>query len=90
MALRRHILKIQPEGTTDLKKAYTKALSLFSDYFLRNNAGCYNRIVFMTDYQLDPSNIDEYNEEEGLFGMIKAAARDKQVFCTLKSDQISL
>ena len=86
LALRKHILKIKPEGTTDLKKAYLRGLSLFNDHFLARskNEGFYNRIVFMTDYQLDPENIDEYNEEEGLFGMIKAAARDKQVFCELE------
>jgi len=85
--LRRAILKFKASGTTNIEKAYKKALSLFSDQILDNakTEGIYNRIIFMTDLQLNKDKIDQYNDKKGIFGLIKKAAKDKEIYTTFMS-----
>lgn len=85
--LRRAILKFTASGTTNIEKAYKKAVGLFTDQILdtAEKEGIYNRIIFMTDLQLNPEKIEEYNAKKGIFGLIKNAAKDKKIYTTLMS-----
>eukprot|EP01084_Bolivina_argentea_P009869 18414_1 len=81
--LRRAILALKPSGTTNaLSDAYQIATNLFQG---QTNDGTVNRIVFMTDLQLNLDKKKEYNSQNGIFDMIKNAALKKKIYTTFMS-----
>ena len=73
--IKNHILQLEPEGGTNMSSGMSMAERLLKDYAKDEKIGgeVENRIIFLTDAQPNTGVTDE----EGLFGMLKANAKQK-------------
>ena len=73
--IKNHILHLEPDGGTNMSSGMSMAERLLKDYIKDEETGgeVENRIIFLTDAQPNTGMTDE----EGLFGMLKANAKQK-------------
>ncbi|MGV8168789.1 MAG: VWA domain-containing protein [Candidatus Nanoarchaeia archaeon] len=72
-SIKRHILELEPRGSTNFEAGYTKGTTLFDDYLDADQNEYENRIIFLTDAMPNTGDISE----EGLFGLTKKNSENK-------------
>lgn len=76
-AIKRHILELQPQGSTNMSAGMKKATDQFNDYLGSDSDEFENRIIFLTDAQPNTGDISE----TGMLGIAKSDA-DKKIYTT--------